>query len=46
MILEDLALYIFRILGGLIPLLMLAMWVLVGYAMFRGVQAALLRMAR
>lgn len=46
MTLEGLGLYLSRILGGFIPLLTLGIWVLVGYAVFRGVQAVLLRIAQ
>jgi hypothetical protein len=46
MTLEDLGLYLSRILVGFIPLLTLAIWVLVGYAVFMGVQAVLRRIAQ
>lgn len=43
MTLQDLILYTSRILGGFRPLIPLALWVLVGYAVFRVVQAVLSR---
>jgi hypothetical protein len=41
MTLDDLTLYASRVAGGFYPLLMLAIWGMLGYACFRGVRAVL-----